>query len=388
MKLNRRAKRKNRKNRFFILQTFIIGVVLVVVSGLTRGIIYEDELARAQYPPGISVIGIAKQGYYDSLQPLPLEYIAAVDERGGMVTEYWEARWNDGHDYLGTTHRYLETFQPSLRAGRYFTQEDQGQFVCLISESLAKQLYGTIANSLGQSFRSSSLIGELTIIGVLEDGIELPVKTLDRDGQEAYQFKVASDRFVIYPATTVQMQDWVGVYRSIWLDGSVAEAARLANYLKGSDYAAAYAVNPLPAQYIDDPQSQSLLIAILVGFAFLVLFVAALGMFGMQMIQVLRRRQEIGLRMAVGALPRHILRQILAETMLTILIPSGAGAVVGYMLHPVIDGWEFPMLFDGGLVLTAFGILVVFTILVGLYPAWKGAAMDPIECLGRTPRLN
>jgi len=90
MKLNRRSKRKNRKNRFFILQTFIIGVVLVVVSGLTRGIIYEDELARAQYPPGISVIGIAKQGYYDSRQPLPLEYIAAVDERGGMVTEYWE----------------------------------------------------------------------------------------------------------------------------------------------------------------------------------------------------------------------------------------------------------------------------------------------------------
>ncbi|MGB4153572.1 MAG: FtsX-like permease family protein, partial [Limnochordia bacterium] len=131
-----------------------------------------------------------------------------------------------------------------------------------------------------------------------------------------------------------------------------------------------------------------ILIAILVGFAFLVLIVASLGMFGMQMIQVLRRRGEIGLRMAVGALRRHILLQILRETMLTVLVPSAAGAAAGILLRPLLSRMALPMLFDGGLVVMVFGVMVLFTVLVGFYPAWKGASLDPIECLGRTPRLN
>lgn len=108
----------------------------------------------------------------------------------------------------------------------------------------------------------------------------------------------------------------------------------------------------------------------------------------MQMIQVLRRRGEIGLRMAVGALRRHILLQILRETMLTILVPSAAGAAAGFLLRPLLSRMALPMLFDGGLVVMVFGVMVLFTVLVGFYPAWKGASLDPIECLGRTPRLN
>jgi ABC-type antimicrobial peptide transport system permease subunit len=172
------------------------------------------------------------------------------------------------------------------------------------------------------------------------------------------------------------------------LEGNVLEASQLAAYLKGLDFPASYTVNPLPARHIGDQREQNILIAILVGFAGLVMVVAALGMFGMQMIQVLRRRQEIGLRMAVGARPHEILFQILGETVLTILIPSGVGIAVGYALYPLLSRLAFPMIFDWFLVLLTFGVLVGFTLLVGLFPAWKGASLDPIECLGRTPRLN
>ena len=376
------------KNRFFMFQAFIIGVVLVVAMGLTRGIIYEEQLARAQYPPGIAVVGVAQKGLYSSLGPLPPAYIRAVGDGGGLLTEYWAADWNDGHDYLGTDHRYLEVFRPALRAGRYFSPQEQTEPVCLISERLAKELYGTVANSLGQAFSTPQLGVELTIVGVLEDGVELPVKTVDQEGSEQFQFRVASDCFVVYPAAARPLNDGPGVYRSIWLEGSVLDAARLAGYLEQLDFPASYIVNPLPARHVGDPQGRSILIAILVGFAFLVLIVAALGMFGMQMIQVLRRRGEIGLRMAVGALRRHILLQILRETMLTILVPSAAGAAAGFLLRPLLSRMALPMLFDGGLVVMVFGVMVLFTVLVGFYPAWKGASLDPIECLGRTPRLN
>jgi len=377
-----------RGSRFFMFQAFVIGVVLVIVLGLTRGIIYEEELARAQYPPGISVIGVARQGMYGPLGPLPHEYIEAVTPAEGLITEYWDGEWNEGRDYLGTSYRYLEVFQPALRAGRYFTQKEQEQPVCLVSEGLAKELYGTIAASLGRTISSVSLGIDLTIVGVLEDGVELPVKTVDQNGSEQYQFRVASDRFVIYPLNACPLGDWGGVYRSIWLEGNVLDASQLAAYLEEFDLPASYTVNPLPARHIGDQRERNILIIVLAGFSGLATVVAALGMFGMQMIQVLRRRQEIGLRMAVGARPHQILLEILGNTMFTILIPSGVGVAVGYALHPLLRRLAFPMIFDWFLVVLTFGVLVAFTLLVGFFPAWKGASLDPIECLGRTPRLN
>ena len=189
---------------------------------------------------------------------MPLDYINAAVEQGGMLTEYWDAKMNgSGHDYLGTNHLYLEVFNPNLRAGRYFTKEEQDQLVCLVSESLAKQLYGTIANSLGHTFSSRSLRADLEIIGVIEDGTELPVKTVDINGYEQYQFRLASNRFVIYPAAALPLEDGMGLYRSIWLEGNVIKARALANYLERLDFEASYTVNPFPAQYVPDPSRKA-----------------------------------------------------------------------------------------------------------------------------------
>ena len=375
-----------RGSRFFMFQAFVIGVVLVIVLGLTRGIIYEEELARAQYPPGISVIGVARQGMYGPLGPLPHEYIEAVTAAEGLITEYWDGEWNEGRDYLGTSYRYLEVFQPALRAGRYFTQKEQEQPVCLVSEGLAKELYGTIAASLGRTISSVSLGIDLTIVGVLEDGVELPVKTVDQNGSEQYQFRVASDRFVIHPLNACPLGDWEESTAD--LAGGMCWTLLSWPHTWKSLTCRLRTQSTLPARHIGDQRERNILIIVLAGFAGLATVVAALGMFGMQMIQVLRRRQEIGLRMAVGARPHQILLEILGNTMFTILIPSGVGVAVGYALHPLLRRLAFPMIFDWFLVVLTFGVLVAFTLLVGFFPAWKGASLDPIECLGRTPRLN
>src|SRR5690554_6019802 len=152
--------KRKRRNGFFIFQSFIIGVVIVVVASIVSGVIYEEELARAQYRPGISVIGV-------SGGTLPQEVFSEIEERGGMLTQFLAEDRREGYMLLGASPQYLETMQPTLRAGRYFTLLDQDSLVCLVSENIAKTLYGTIQQSLGQKISLPTLEAELTIVGVL-----------------------------------------------------------------------------------------------------------------------------------------------------------------------------------------------------------------------------
>lgn len=378
-----------KQNRFsFAFQAFVIGLVLVLVLSITRGAIYEEERRRAEYPSGISAVSVYRD-YLSPAEPLPLELIREVVERGGMVTEYLPKALGATYDYLGTTPAYLEVFAPSLRLGRYFTEDDYMQPVCLVSEQVAKGLYGTIAESLGKTFKTELFPAGFEIIGVLEDGEKLPVQTVDEMGTELERFNISSNSFVIYPMSSVRMPIGFNAYRTVWVEGSPVAAAHLASSLEGTWEGLRFTVNPLPKTQIEDGQTKSLLIFILGGFAFLVLFVSALGFFGMQMIAVFRRKKEIGLRIAVGARPVDILLQVLLESGRDLLLPGLLGILTGCVVHRLLErALSLPMLFDLPLVLLSFLGLGVFTVLVGLYPAWKAATMDPTECLGKTPRLN
>lgn len=209
-----------KQNRFsFAFQAFVIGLVLVLVLSITRGAIYEEERRRAEYPSGISAVSVYRD-YLSPAEPLPLELIREVVERGGMVTEYLPKALGATYDYLGTTPAYLEVFAPSLRLGRYFTEDDYMQPVCLVSEQVAKGLYGTIAESLGKTFKTELFPAGFEIIGVLEDGEKLPVQTVDEMGTELERFNISSNSFVIYPMSSVRMPIGFNAYRTVWVEGS------------------------------------------------------------------------------------------------------------------------------------------------------------------------
>jgi len=70
--------------------------------------------------------------------------------------------------------------------------------------------------------------------------------------------------------------------------------------------------------------------AALAGVSALVLFLSAMGLFSLMSISVSRRRREIGVRMALGANPRHVLARIVARAM--VLMGSGAAAGSGVVL--------------------------------------------------------
>jgi ABC-type antimicrobial peptide transport system permease subunit len=99
-------------------------------------------------------------------------------------------------------------------------------------------------------------------------------------------------------------------------------------------------------------------------------------------VSVTERTREIGLRMAVGARPRDIRRQFLAEAVILCLLGGAAGALLGRgasMAVTVLLGWAtVPSLLA---IVAAFALSAGGGVVFGSYPAWKASLLDPIEAL-------
>ncbi|MCC9600820.1 ABC transporter permease [Stieleria sp. JC731] len=112
------------------------------------------------------------------------------------------------------------------------------------------------------------------------------------------------------------------------------------------------------------------------------LLVGGIGIMNIMLATVTERTREIGIRRAIGAKRRDIIRQFLLET--TVL--SAAGGVLGVVLGvsiPIAVTMMAGMktVTSIGAILLAFGISVATGIIFGVYPAYKAAAMNPIEAL-------
>ena len=112
------------------------------------------------------------------------------------------------------------------------------------------------------------------------------------------------------------------------------------------------------------------------------LLIAGIGIMNIMLVSVTERTREIGLRLAVGAKPRHILLQFLVEALLLSLGGGALGALFGVLSCARITAWlGWPSILQSGSVLWSVGVSAAVGLLFGTYPAWRASRLDPIEAL-------
>ncbi len=128
------------------------------------------------------------------------------------------------------------------------------------------------------------------------------------------------------------------------------------------------------------------------GIAGISLLVGGIGIMNILLVSVAERTREIGIRKALGAKPRHILGQFLAESvvlsmvggLLGILIGFGFGLGAAFVIQQLAPGAPFTSIVSAESVLWAVGFSSAVGIFFGVYPAFRAARLDPVEALRRT----
>jgi predicted permease len=274
-------------------------------------------------------------------------------------------------DKVGNT--FFSTMRIPILAGRGFSDQDTetSQPVSIINQTLAREFFPD-SNPVGRRFRMSSDGPDskwITIVGVCADTRYNSI----RDNPPAVHFepyRQASD-----------MGDVTFIIRSPLAASALIPSLRNATKQIDPDLP----INQIRTQQqqIDAIMQQERMFASLTaGFGFLALALACVGIYGIMAYTVSQRTNEVGIRLALGAMRGQIRAMVLAETAWL----AGAGVVVGLaatlalirlvksMLYG-LNAWD-PMTLGSSVLLL---LLVAFV--AGWIPAHRAAQVEPIEAL-------
>jgi putative ABC transport system permease protein len=287
---------------------------------------------------------------------------------------------------FGVAPAYQSIASLEMTSGRFFTgaEADAAAAVAVLGQAATVGLFG-VEDPVGRFvkvndswFRVIGVTGRQLV--VQSDVGGLPAQ--DQNNVIYVPLKAAILR--IDDALAYYKDEIDAVYLHLAADADVAASGTVVRGLLDTTHRGASDFNVVvPAELLAQQQrTKRLFEFVMVAIASISLLVGGIGIMNIMLASVMERTREIGVRRAIGAKRRDVIRQFLIET--TIITVSGgiAGTIVGIALSRLVAylaGWSTIVTVTS--VVVACLVSVTVGIVFGLYPAVRAARLDPVQSL-------
>jgi putative ABC transport system permease protein len=336
------------------------------VRKLSAGLSFQDLRIIQTNLDGISALSARKRFTPSKLTPRPL---------GG-----------DSPIVYGVSPSYQVIGNLQVATGRFFDDGETSAAapVAVLGEAAAAALFGTeepvgkYVKVNDQWFRVVGVAGPQLTVQADVGGVPA------QDRNNVIYVPLYSSVFRLEDGQSSQKDEIDGIYVQMKPGSDVpAAAALIRGILDVAHRGAGDFTIVSPAELLaEQRRTQRIFEMVMVAIASISLLVGGIGIMNIMLASVLERTREIGVRRAIGARQRDVVRQFLIETTIISLTGGVAGILLGVGLSQLIGilaGWS--TIVTTGSIVLAFGVSVFIGIVFGLYPAVRASRLDPVTAL-------
>ncbi len=259
--------------------------------------------------------------------------------------------------------------------GRFFTEKELDQPLCVLGMGVAKDLFGE-KEPIGETISVNDT--PYQVVGVVK---ERSIGSGLFGGEEL-------DAIVYLPLKAVEKATGISLLHRIFVEvdtnrnpDMVVENIRqavLKTHRNRDDFSLIRAKELLTMFY----KIFTLLAALLLGITSISLIVGGIGIMNVMLVSVTERTREIGIRKTVGARKRDIFAQFLSEAITLSALGGFLGIGLAVLVCALVTRWlPLKPIITVDSVLLGFGVCVAVGILSGVAPAMSAARKDPIEAI-------
>ena len=362
-----------------------IGSVIAMIS---VGMIVRDEALKHFRELGTDILNIylrqsdATAGRL-TVTPevaLGLTSLPAIAAAAPYATSYGEVtfagRTIKDITFIGGTASLANLNKLKVKEGRHISDLDRRRYFCVIGAGVAEAMRRIgFERIIGETVKAGS--GAYTVVGVLQ-----------YTPQGRRRFDV--NRSIIIPVSTAQR-----VFSNPGISNITARMSQGIHHVVATREVGKYFQRKAPGlnvrvrsaeELIEQMHKQMRLFALMLGsVGGISLLVGGIGIMNVMLVSVSERRQEIGIRRALGARRADIQTQFLIES----LMLSLAGGMVGVGLGigttwTICQFTDWTFLISVGAMVLGVSVASAAGVFFGFYPAWQAARLDPIAALRGT----
>ena len=277
---------------------------------------------------------------------------------------------------LGVSPEYQPVRRMIVSAGRFFDQQDSqsGNKVALITESLARRIFGSLDAALGQPIKIQDV--PFVIIGTFRESVDTMGKSEIEDDTVLIPYTVAR---------SMTGKPYVNqIYFSMSNSKGIPAATDSIQRVLASRHRpeSVYNVNNMTEVVALANKTSAAFTAVLLLFAAVTLIAAGVGIMNIMLATVHSRIHEIGVRMAIGATRRAILLQFLSEAVLIAVLGGLVGTIVGLGIPIAVETLtNIHLTISPMSAFIALFVSCVVGVTFGITPANNASRLDPVECL-------